>query len=197
MTLDPPSLFLLPTGAGEVRKLGRPGLAYISLAGGFFPDGKSVFFAAHDRGSPVHTYAQAIDGGEPRVIGPEGRPAGAPSPDGRHLVAAGDPTSRLSLLSAEGGELVEIPGSEPGDVPIRWSVDGRQLYVRDRAGDLPARVYRIDMASGRRDLWKQIGPADPAGVVEIRGICLSDDLQSYVYSFRRMLTDLYLVEGVR
>jgi eukaryotic-like serine/threonine-protein kinase len=197
MTVDPPSLVLLPTGAGEPRTLGRPGLAYVAFAAGFSPDGKRVYFTAHEKESPLRTYAQAIDGGEPQAIGPEGKPAGAPSPDGRHLVAADSLTSRLLLLPLEGGALVDLRGSEPGDLPIRWSPDGRFLYVRERGGEVPARVFRIEVASGRREPWKELAPADPAGVVEIRGIGLSDDLQSYVYSFRRMLTDLYLVEGVR
>jgi serine/threonine protein kinase len=197
MIVDPPSLTLLPTGAGAARKLGRPGLAYVVFAAGFSPDGKRVFFAAHEKGAPLRTYTQEIDGGEPKPIGPEGKLAGTPRPDGRHLVAAGGLTSRLYLLALEGGDLVEIRGSEPGDLPIRWSVDGRFLYVRDRSGEVPARLFRIEVASGRRESWKELAPADAAGVVEIRGIGLSDDLQSYVYSFRRMLTDLYLVEGVR
>jgi eukaryotic-like serine/threonine-protein kinase len=198
VTVDPPGLNLLPTGAGETRKLGKPGLAYLAIgAAGFLPDGKRVFFTAHGKESAVRTYAQPMDGGEPQPIGPEGKSAGAPSPDGRYLVAAGNLTSRLFLLPLDGGDLVEIRGSEPGDWPIRWSTDGGFLYVRNRGTELPARLFRIEVASGRRTPWKELAPADAAGVVEIRGICLSDDLQSYVYSFRRMLTDLYLVEGVR
>ena len=41
-------------------------------------------------------------------------------------------------------------------------------------------------------------PADPAGVDQINGFCISRDSQSYAYSYRRVLmSELSIVEGVR
>ena len=66
---SPSRLILLPTGAGQVRDLTRPGLTY--LWGARFIDSRRVLFAAESNGAP-RAYAQDIDGGEPRAIGPEG-----------------------------------------------------------------------------------------------------------------------------
>jgi hypothetical protein len=40
-------------------------------------------------------------------------------------------------------------------------------------------------------------PADPAGVVETLGIVPTPDGRFYAYSYLRLLTELYLVEGLR
>ncbi|MFI5182563.1 MAG: hypothetical protein ACHQPI_14350 [Thermoanaerobaculia bacterium] len=39
-------------------------------------------------------------------------------------------------------------------------------------------------------------PADPAGVVEIVSVLLTPDATSYAYSYHRILSDLFLVEGL-
>ncbi len=82
------------------------------------------------------------------------------------------------------------------DVPIRWTADGRGLYLQ-RGPGVPARVDLLDVASGKRRPWKELTPPDPAGVLAIGPILLSADGQSYAYSYRRMIDDLFLVEGLR
>ncbi len=40
-------------------------------------------------------------------------------------------------------------------------------------------------------------PTDPAGVEFLGPIRLSSDGKSYVYGYRRLISDLYLVEGLK
>jgi hypothetical protein len=57
------------------------------------------------------------------------------------------------------------------------------------------------MASGRRELWKELGPADPTGLANNSGIAnnvlLTPDGKVYSYSFMRDLSALYVVEGLK
>jgi hypothetical protein len=62
---------------------------------------------------------------------------------------------------------------------------------------LPVTISRIDSVTGKRTLWKRIAPADPAGVDAIQGFAITPDEKSFVYSYRRRLSDLYLVEGLK
>jgi hypothetical protein len=55
----------------------------------------------------------------------------------------------------------------------------------------------LEIATGKRRPWKELTPPDPAGVLAAGPILLSDDGQSYDYSYRRMIDDLYLMEGLR
>jgi len=83
-----------------------------------------------------------------------------------------------------------------GELPIAWSADGRSISVYGTA-ELPAKVYRLDLSTGQRTLWKELKPADAAGVEFIGPILPTPDGQACVYGYRRLLTDLYLVEGLK
>jgi hypothetical protein len=55
----------------------------------------------------------------------------------------------------------------------------------------------LELASGKKTLWKQIVPVDPTGVSTIGPILVTPDGKTYVYGFHRTLGDLYLVEGLK
>ena len=117
------------------------------------------------------------------------------SPDGK-LVSDVGPDGKSYLYPADGGDPRPIAGLEPGEVPISWTADGRSLFVY-RLGEIPAKVYRMDLATGRKQLWKQLLPPDISGVTEITGILITPDGRSYVYEYARTLSDLYLVNDVK
>lgn len=57
-----------------------------------------------------------------------------------------------------------MPGTSLDDIAIRWTADGRALFVQRRA-TLPARVERVDVVTGERMPWLELVPPDPAGVL--------------------------------
>ena len=58
-------------------------------------------------------------------------------------------------------------------------------------------LFRVDIATGKRDLVKQFTPADPAGVEGVGPIQITPDLRYYSYGFARYLTDMYAVRGLK
>ena len=100
------------------------------------------------------------------------------------------------IFSIENGQSRPVPGLAAGEVPVRWSADGGSLFV-SRLQGLPVKIFRLDLATGSRTPWREITPSDPAGVFGIDPIRLTSDGKSYVYSYRRLLSDLYLMEGLR
>lgn len=117
------------------------------------------------------------------------------SPDGKLAFATGL-DGKLTLYPVEGGEPRIVPGTSKDDIAIRWTADGRALYVLSRAA-LPARVERVDVASGVRQPWLELTPPDPAGVQSIGPVHMSADGKAYVYSYRRKLDQLFVVDGLR
>jgi hypothetical protein len=117
------------------------------------------------------------------------------SPD-RDLVAAVGPDQKGYLYPIAGGDPRPIPGLATGEEPIEWTADGHSLYIY-RPGELPAKVYRLDLATGERTLWRQLMPSDPAGVERIGPIRMTPDGKTYVYGYHRTLADLYLVDGLK
>jgi hypothetical protein len=63
--------------------------------------------------------------------------------------------------------------------------------------DVPLRVEKLDIATGRREPYETIGPADLIGAVQISPIALSDDGKSHAYTVRRQASHLFLVSGAR
>jgi hypothetical protein len=62
---------------------------------------------------------------------------------------------------------------------------------------MPVRVFRVEMGSGNRTLWKQITAPDPAGITGIAPVIVSTKGDSYVYGATRILSTLYLVDGLK
>jgi len=187
-------LFLLPTGAGEPKQLDGHGI--IHGAASWFPDGTRILFSGTESNHGVRLYVQDITTNKIEAVSPEGTNgiSFALSPDGR-LAAAVGPDGKGYFFPVTSGEPKLIAGLLPGEVPVAWSADGH-LYVY-RGGELPAKVYRLDIASGSRTLWKQLMPPDPAGVEYVGPILPAPGGTAYAYGYRRLLSDLYLVEGLK
>ncbi|MGA6982633.1 MAG: protein kinase [Candidatus Sulfotelmatobacter sp.] len=197
--VSPAQLKLLPTGAGQAKDLTNDSINHNWAH--WFSDGKRILFSGNepDRGEKLYVYD--LDTGKGRPITPQGVNGNsfAISPDSQ-VVAAIGPDQRTYLYpvngTVNGADAKLIPGVNQGEQPITWSADGHSLYVY-QPGELPAHVYRVDVESGKRALWKDLMPTDPAGVENIGPILLTPDAKTCVFGYHRNLADLYLVEGLK
>ncbi|MBV8553361.1 MAG: protein kinase [Acidobacteriaceae bacterium] len=192
-------LAVIPTGVGETQMLNPNGIqTYASL--GWMPDGKAVYFAGDD-GNGWREYVYDIASGKIRGVTSaiDVRPAHLEthlvSPDGKYVFAR-NLNGQGTLYPLAGGALQPIPGWLVEDIWINWSADGHSAYVYhdDKA---TAEVYRLNLSTGKRDVVGMIGVNDPAGVTAIVNVRMTPDGKTYVYSYNRELSDLFLVEGVR
>ena len=192
-----PHLSLLPTGIGDPRDLpgSRTSVQYHWAL--FFPDGRRILFAAQEAGKTPRSYVQDISGGPPRPFAEEGMRATLVSPDGREI--AGSTLEGLHLIfPADGkGRARAIVGAEPGDFLVQWSADSKSILVRGPEAR-PLTLYRIDLASGRRERWKELAPLDPAGFVEFgsgpMGVRVTPDFRFYAYTFYSDLENLQMTK---
>jgi Tol biopolymer transport system component len=192
---SPAQFILLPTKAGESRPLTNDTINHVWAR--CFPDSKRFVFSGNEPDRGVRLFVQDMTDGKAKPFSPEGTSAFSISlsPDGR-VVAAIGPDQKGYLYPVAGGEPRLIPGLESGEEPIIWGPENQSLFVY-RPGQLPAKIYRLNVGNGERTLWKQLMPSDPAGVNHIGPILLSSDGKTYVYGYHRTLTDLYLVEGLK
>jgi serine/threonine protein kinase len=189
---------LLPTGTGEHKEVATSGISS-EQAAIWFPDSQRILFAGSEPGHGLRLYVQSIEGGKPRPITPEGVTAALPgfavSADGK-LVAAAGADRKAALFPVDGGPVRAVPGVEPGEFPLRFSPDGHVIYLWKR-GDVPARVTRVDLETGKREVWKDLLPADPAGVERISNVLVTPDAKGYAYCYARLLSDLFVVQGLK
>jgi hypothetical protein len=193
LTLSSPNqLVLLPTGAGDPIQVTHDAITHRNAC--LLPDGKRVVFAGIEPGHQVRTYIQSTDGSAPRPISPEGLGGRvACSPDGQSVAVSGE---QLRIVPVSGGELHVIPGTGRSHFVAGWSADGQGLYIY-RLGDMPAKLYRVEISTGKRVLVKEIVPSDAAGAGPVGSILATPDLSTYVYGFARDLNQLYAVEGLK
>jgi Tol biopolymer transport system component len=194
----PPSLILLPTGAGQPRTVESGGIVHFEALS-WFPDGQRLLFAGEESGRGVRLYVQEIAQGKPQPISGEGfriaygsRPV---SPDGRQIAAL-DHDGRIVLYSVERQDPQAVPGLDAGDIPVRWGAEGRSLYV-SRRGTLPAKIWRVDLARGSKTLAAELAPFDRAGVMNLIVAQATPEGRTFAYSYSRTFSDLALVEGLR
>ncbi len=91
-----------------------------------------------------------------------------------------------------------MPGLNPAEVVSAgrgWTGDGKSVLVYRPA--VPALVYRVELNTGHRQLWKELNPPDPAGINFIRTLHISADGRAYAYNYNCLLSDLYLVDGLK
>jgi Tol biopolymer transport system component len=192
---SPAQLRLLPTGAGETQPLTNDSINHQWAR--WLPDGKRFVFSGNELEHGVRLYVQGIYGGKPTAISPEGVDAQgfAVSPDGQSVVGIGS-DQKGYLYPVAGGEPKGVNGWDSGDVPVSWSQDGHSLYL-SRTGEIPAKIYKLELATGKKTVWKQIVPVDATGVSTIGPVLMTPDGKNYVYGFHRTLGDLYLVENLK
>jgi len=184
-------LMLLPTGPGESRFLKVDGVHFESL--GWFPDSQRVVFTGNESGHPVRTWTYDLDSDKATPLTAEGTRGTQVSPDGHWFVLA-DP-HRLSLAPVEGGAPRTITQLQNGEAVVRWSGDGRQLFLQQPEGDT-IKISRLDVATGHKELWQTLKVPEP-GAEFIGALALSADGKTGAFSFQHDLANLYLVKGLK
>ena len=186
----PRQLFLIPLGPGETKQITRDSIDRSNAR--FLSDGKNVVFSGTEPGHKSRIYVQAIDSGSARPISPEGVSGFVPTADGKFVFGIAD---SVALYPVDGqGAPHPVPGVHPNEAILSVSPDGRSALV-SVLGSYSADVMRVDLASGRRELFKKIEPSDPAGV-DLVDAAFTPDGKYYAYSCFNALSQLYLVEGL-
>jgi eukaryotic-like serine/threonine-protein kinase len=184
-------LMMLPTGPGESRFLNVDVGYYEAL--GWFPDSKRVVFTENQPGHPVRTWMYDLDSEKATPLTAEGTKGGQVSPDGRWFITAD--AHQLSLAPVAGGAPRRISQLQNGETVVRWSGDGRYLFLQQPEKDT-IKISRLDIATGHREPWRTLKVPEPGA--EFTGdLALSADGKICAFSFQHDLANLYLVKGLK
>lgn len=172
-------LRLTPTGPGQGKKISIGELVLEDF--GFTPDSKSILFTATGKDGQKRLYVTNDTSQAPRALTATGRPDDwVVSPDGKEI-ALQDTAGSLGIYRLDGGPSRAVEGLDRGDRLLTWSADGRFLFV-SRGGDLPVRIERFELATGRKELWKTLPPPDPARGYYIGPVLVTRDGRFWAYS---------------
>jgi len=191
-------VMLHPTGAGQSRTLPNPKKLLVDTAA-WLPDSRRIVMFGQPHGQPSRGYVQDVEGGPPKpfTAGTGVRSARwwtlPVSPDGTRVVAVGH-DGRSAIFQVSDGSSTPVPGLTDDEFVVQWLRDGDLLVTRARG--FPWVLGRLDLPTGRRSPGLEIRPADRAGL-RLRVVAVSADGRHYVHSYSRLLSDLFLVEGLR
>jgi len=189
---EPPNIVLLPTGVGKPRQLTSNGWEY-TRGMHWMPNSAALMINAAQPGRKPSVFLLDVSTGELRAVLPEGIRGGLPSPDGKLLLAMkGDTPKTYTMTGAEVGVLPKL-GSE--DFIDRWGADGKSLFIWNYTSS--PRLDSMDIASGKRLPLATISPPDSTGIVGFNFCRTSKDGRAHIYSAYRLLTDLFVVNGLR
>ena len=196
---QPTQLNLIPTGAGAMKSLPRGSIVQHAAAV-YTPDGKRIVIAGAEKGRGSRLYAQDIDGGDPRPISAEGvrLVPGQPrlvSLDGQFVAAIG-PDQTIALYPLAGGEPRPIPGLGAGFRPIGWTDRPGVLFISPEALSRRTPVFRHDVATGKREPWRELGTEDPIGSPLNVRLQVSPDGRRYAYLYFLGASELFMIDGV-
>ncbi len=198
---EPVQLMMYPVGAGASRRLDHAEFKAITQAE-LIDEGKQVIVCGTEPKRALRCYVGAVLNEAPagastlRAITPEGVSAAVVAPDGQFIVArAADGT--LTQYSVRDGAAVAIAGVTGNDVVLRYSPDGRALWVM-RADALPVRVESVDIATGVRTFL----PVRPfagrrSGVMYVSWVTLADNPRNFAWLEREVVSDVFEVKGLR
>jgi len=190
------ALSLVPTGAGESRQLTHDNVSYSQVR--FLPDGKRLIATGIEAGHGARDYLIDVSRGSAKPLTPEGVVGVALSPDGQQ-VAVNGPDGNAGIWSLDGNSMRPIPGLDSKYVIVGWTPDGTSLCVgsRQRWENAAAKVYRVNIATGKMEFWKEFGTNLPTGLAFVGPPQFSSNNGAYAYVYSQVLSEAYVVKGLK
>jgi Tol biopolymer transport system component/tRNA A-37 threonylcarbamoyl transferase component Bud32 len=188
-------LNLVPTGAGETKPLTHDDVSYGDVA--WLPDGQHLLAYGIESGHAARDYLIALSNGDSKPITPEGISGVTLSPDGKSTaVLASD--GKWGIWPLDGSGLRPIPGLDSSYNVSGWTPDAASLYAASgRAAQRTKQVYKVNPVTGKMDPWRNFGEATGAGITGTGAPLFSSDGNGYAYVYVQVLSEAYVVTGLK
>jgi Tol biopolymer transport system component len=189
--LDRSSLMLLPTGAGESQTPKIEGMHFDGVE--WFPDNKRILFTGNETGHQTRTWIYDLEKNKTTPVTPEGTRGIRISPDGQWFITV-DP-HKLLLTPVGGGSSKTVIELQNGESAVRWSGDGRYLFLQQREAN-SIKISRLEIATDRKEPWLVVRVPEP-GAQFFGPLAMSADGKACATTFQRDLANLFLVRGLK
>jgi Tol biopolymer transport system component len=184
------ALKLVPTGAGEARTLTHDNVSYTTVR--YMPDGKHLIATGAEPGKSGRTYLIDTQTGDSKPLTPDGYSGTADSHDGSKVAMRG-PDGNWGVWAMADSKFTPIPSLDPKFGVRGWAPNDRELYARSsRAEDRGARVFRIDVKTGKMEFWKEFG-GNMTGIQSVGSPDMAQAADAYVYVYTQTLSEGYVI----
>jgi hypothetical protein len=188
-------IVVYPVGPGAQRRISLSGIEVRTACP--LPDGTRVCVFGNEPTREERIWLTDVSGSKPLPVSPEGVTGIYPWVTADGLCAVGRVKGATWLYPLEGGEPQALPDIHENESIAGIATDRRFAFVY-QPFEVPVRVFKVDLRNGVRELFREFAPADRAGVGLLPPrVLMTPDGGSYVYCPARLLSDLYLVEGLK
>ena len=188
----PAQLLLLPTGAGETRKL--PNSSVIPIVARWLTN-DTIVMIGNEPGHRGRTYLLELNGTQ-KPVTPEGVNALVATPDGKYLLGrAGD--SPYQLFPIDGSTPQPVTQLQKDDRALAFNLDGSAIFVSRDGPQGANEVWQVNRGDGKRTRLRIAPIPDGPSVITGVSVTVSRDGKNFAYEHGRTLSTEYVVEGLR
>jgi uncharacterized protein YbaA (DUF1428 family) len=184
---------IVPTGPGQLSALHWDN--FQPIWGAWFPDSDRILLVGQS-GETRGLFATDRRGATPKFI--SASTAGRPevSPDASSILV-GDPQRTMGVFGITSNSFKPIPGLEQNESVISWSADPQHVFTQART-PVGLNIFKLDLTSGRRELWQTIVPKDQVGLRPMSNeIAITPDGHWMSYAYRTQLSQLYRTDNLQ
>jgi eukaryotic-like serine/threonine-protein kinase len=188
-------LILVPTGAGTSRRLTHDKINYGVVR--FLPDGQHLLASGIEPGHGARDYLIDVGTGHSKPLTPEGMFGVVPSSDGLTTAVIKDGSWGIWRLNESGNGFRPVPNLNTNYQVSGWSTDGQSLLVYPANATKTAKVYRVNIYTGKMEFWKEFGASLEKDAVFVARPTFSADGRAYSYIYNQVLSQSYVVKGLK
>jgi len=192
---DDPSarLQVVPTGAGQARVLHWDGIR--PHWSNWLPDGQHILLESSRPGQGMGLYLTDVNGSTPKLLTSEDFSGTSVAPDGQSFVV--QQKNAWVVYSIQGNSTKPVPGLQAGEFPIAWSSDAKHVFTQATSAT-SLTINRIDLDSGRKELWQVLTPKDQVGLRPVSSpTSITPDGRWIAFTYSTQLGQLYSSETLK
>ena len=120
-------------------------MAFRQLPADWLPDGKHIVYGGDDS----QTHLLDLEGKD-IALTPTGKSGYLPTADGKSVLVR-TTNGNFKLYPVGGGDPAPFPYLQAGDRAVRFSSDGKDIFVRNTVRGVPGiNLYRVNLTNGTR-----------------------------------------------
>lgn len=183
---------VIPVGAGQARELKWNG--FHPRWGFWFPDGQHILLVASQAGQGTGFYVTDVNGSTPKRLA-EAEGFSGVAPDGQRIFAFEN--GIWVVRPVQGGDTKPMRGVEGHENPIAWGADGQHVFVQATTAT-GLTIYKVDVESGKRELWQTISPKDQVGLQPMAvPSAITPDGRWIAFNYRTHVEQLYRSDNLK
>jgi dipeptidyl aminopeptidase/acylaminoacyl peptidase len=189
-----PRYFLVPSYGGQEIPIEIPALEnHTAAVIAWLPSGYLVW--GNRPGAGKQHFDWNAGTGELKPVGPVSPSVGLASDDGAVLLAS-SPNGAVYEFPVRGGKPTQVQGLQPSDQLLRWAPGNGFVFAGSLSeGRRDFSIFKINVASGARTLWKRVDPDAPAD--SLAPAAITPDGNTYAYTYFRAQSELFLARGLK